>query len=125
MAALVQRFRERVLNVRESLALAEQPLLLRYSSVAEAPVSPERLLLARRPEDEGTDLWNSVNRVQQNLIQGGVSDDRRDRRGRLRTVQTLRGIDFKVTVNKRLWGLAERLANSFAPAVTDSPALVV
>jgi hypothetical protein len=108
---LVGRFRARTLEVRESRALAEQALLLRYPSIAEAPIDPDTLLLAQRPEDEGVDLWNTTNRLQENLIRGGVSDSRRDRRGRLRSVRALRGIDSKVTVNKSLWSLAERLAN--------------
>jgi hypothetical protein len=61
---LVGRFRARTLEVRESMALAEQALLLRYPSVAEAPIDPDTLLKARRPEDEGVDLWNTTNRLQ-------------------------------------------------------------
>jgi hypothetical protein len=52
-----------------------------------------------------------MNKVQEGLVRGGVSDTRRDRRGRLRSMRALRGIDSKVTLNKGLWGLAERLAN--------------
>jgi hypothetical protein len=52
-----------------------------------------------------------MNRVQENLVQGGLSDFHRDRRGRLRSVRALRGIDSKVNLNKGLWGLAEQLAN--------------
>ena len=81
------------------------------------------MFLARRPQDEGVDLWNTMNRVQQNLIRGGVSDDRRDRCGRLRSVRALRGIDSKVTVNKELWGLAERFAKRELPAAPDGLAL--
>ncbi len=110
VGGLVQSFHTRVLDVRESMAFAEQALLLRYPSVVEAPVAPEKLLLARQSEDEGVDLWHTMNRVQLNLVQGGVSDNRRDRRGKLRSVRALRGIDSKVSVNKALWGLAERLA---------------
>jgi hypothetical protein len=40
-----------------------------------------------------------------------VSDWHRDRRGKLRSVRPLRGIDSKVSLNKRLWGLAEQLAD--------------
>jgi hypothetical protein len=69
-----------------------------------------RWLKARRPEDEGTDLWNTLNRVSENLLRGGVSDCHRDRRGRLRSVRAIRGIDSKVTLNKGLWGLAEHMA---------------
>jgi hypothetical protein len=107
----VNRFRSRQLEARESLALASHAMLLRYPSVAEAPVDAETLLKARRPEDEGTDLWTTMNRLQENLVQGGPSDSHRDRRGRLRSVRALRGIDSKVSLNKGLWGLAEQLAN--------------
>lgn len=107
----VNRFRSRQLEVRESLDLARHAMLLRYPSVEESPVDAETLLKSRRAEDEGTDLWTTMNRVQENLVQGGLSDFHRDRRGRLRSVRALRGIDSKVSLNKGLWGLAEQLAN--------------
>jgi hypothetical protein len=108
---LVNRFRSRQLEVRESLDLARHAMLLRYPSVDESPVDAETLLKSRRTEDEGTDLWTTMNRVQENLVQGGLSDFHRDRRGRLRSVRALRGIDSKVSLNKGLWGLAEQFAN--------------
>ncbi len=120
VGGLVQRFRTRALEAPESLAFAEQALLLRYPSKAEAPIDPDRLLLARRPEDESVDLWTTMNRVQENLIRGGVSDFHRDRRGKLRSVRALRGIDSKVSLNKGLWGLAERLANGEPLAPTET-----
>jgi hypothetical protein len=107
---LVQQFRDRALEARESLALASHALRLRYASAAEAPIAAETLLKARRPEDEGTDLWHTMNRVGENLTRGGVSDFHRDRRGKLRSVRSLRGLDSKVCLNKSLWGLAERIA---------------
>lgn len=107
----IARFRERILEPQESLTLAEQALLLRYPTVDESPIAPETLLHAHRPEDEGDDLWLTMNRLQESLLRGGLSDDRRDRRGKLRSVRPLRGIDSKVSVNKGLWSLAERLAD--------------
>jgi len=107
----IARFRERILEPQESLTLAEQALLLRYPTVDESPIAPETLLQAHRPEDEGADLWLTMNRLQESLLRGGLSDDRRDRRGKLRSVRPLRGIDSKVSVNKGLWSLAERLAD--------------
>ena len=50
---LVNRFRSRALEVRESLALAKHALVMRYGSLGAAPVEPDTLLKARRPEDEG------------------------------------------------------------------------
>ena len=108
---LVNRFRSRSLDASESLDLAGHALLLRYDGLESAPVEPETLLKARRPEDEGTDLWRVMNRVGENLERGGVSDWHKDRRGKLRSVRALRGIDSKVSLNKGLWGLAEQLAN--------------
>jgi hypothetical protein len=107
---LVNQFRSRELEARESLDLARHALLLRYDSVETAPVEPDTLLKARRPEDEGTDLWRTMNRVAENLERGGVSDWHQDRRGKLRSVRALRGIDSKISLNKGLWGVAERIA---------------
>ena len=119
---LVNRFQSRELAAGESLALAGHALLLRYASLGNAPVLPETLLQARRPEDEGTDLWRTMNCVGEHLERGGVSDWHKDRRGKLRSVRALRGIDSKVTLNQGLWQLAERLANGETlpplPAVT-------
>jgi len=101
---LVQKFRSRSLDAGESRRFAEAALLLRYPSLAEAPIEPDTLLKARRPEDEGTDLWTTTNKVQEALIRGGGSDFHRDRHGKLRSVRLLRGIDSKVRLNKGLWG---------------------
>jgi len=117
---LVDRFRSHVLDGDAALRFAEHALLLRYPTLAEAPVDAETLLQARRPEDEGSDAWHVVNRCQEGLVRGGVSDHRRDRRGKLRSVRALRGIDSKVTLNKALWTLAERVSSGeVLPAVNS------
>ena len=121
---LVQRFRDRVLDDTESRRFAEQALLLRYPSLEEAPVEPETVLQARRPQDEGNDLWNTMNRVQESLTRGGVSDHHVDRRGRLRSVRGIRGIDSKVSLNKDLWGLAERMVTGDAQPAVSEPAVL-
>src|SRR5258706_1772739 len=51
----VNRFRSRHLEVVEALDLACHAMLLRYPSLAEAPLDAETLLKARRTEDEETD----------------------------------------------------------------------
>jgi hypothetical protein len=52
-----------------------------------------------------------------------VSDFHRDRRGKLRSVRALRGIDSKVGLNKGLWGLAERLADGQPLETPDAVAV--
>lgn len=120
----VQKFRERRLDQGESRRFAEQALLLRYPSLEEAPVEPETVLQARRPQDEGNDVWNTLNRVGENLNRGGVSDHRLDRRGRLRSVRGIRGIDSKVSLNKDLWGLAEGMVTSDGQPAATEPAVL-
>jgi hypothetical protein len=56
-------------------------------------------------------LLTNMNRVQENLVQGGVSDFHHDGRGRMRSVRALHGINSKISLNKGLGGLAEKLAN--------------
>lgn len=120
---LVHRFRARILEPPEIRELARHALLLRYPTVDAAPIDAESLLQARRPEDESQDLWTVANKVQENLVLGGLSDHRRDRRGRLRSMRALRGIDSKVTVNKGLWDLATRLADG-KPLANPEPVTV-
>lgn len=67
---LVNRFQARALTAGESLALAQHALALRYGTVEAAPVDPDTLLKARRVEDEGTDLWRSMNRLQEKWSEG-------------------------------------------------------
>lgn len=123
VAAQVERFRARVLNGGELRQFAEQAVLLRYPSLEAAPVAADTLLKVRRPEDEGSSLWLAYNRAQEALVRGGVSDQRRDRHNRLRSVRALRGIDSKVDLNRALWGLAERFANGATTPATESVAL--
>ena len=52
-----------------------------------------------------------------------MSDWHKDRRGKLRSVRALRGIDSKVTLNQGLWSLAERLANRKSPSAPAEVAL--
>jgi hypothetical protein len=109
---LINRFRNRVLTPKEALTFAETALLLRYENLDQSPVGANTLLDARRVEDQGNDLWTTFNRVQENLVRGGVSDAKRDRTGRLRSVRALKGIDSKVSINKKLWALAEAAMNN-------------
>ncbi|HOC00802.1 MAG TPA: DUF932 domain-containing protein [Verrucomicrobiota bacterium] len=120
---LVERFRAHRLEPPQALALAGHALLLRYPSLAQAPVAPQALLTARRPEDEGDSLWDAFNTVQEALVRGGVSDGRLDRHGRLRSMRALRGIDSKVSLNQGLWSLAERVADGETLPPLESVAL--
>jgi hypothetical protein len=110
LGTLIDRLRSRILDEDQALAFAHQALLLRYQKQEQSPIRPITLLTPRRVEDQSNDLWTVLNRVQENLLQGGLSDGRRTQVGTLRTLRSLRGIDSKVSINKKLWSLAEQTA---------------
>lgn len=68
-------------------------------------VTPEAMLQVRRQEDAGNKLWNVFNRVQENLMRGGIQGVSTN--GRRVTTQGVRAMGPTVKVNTRLWELAE------------------
>ena len=114
----VEGFRARPLTPAESKAFAESAILLRYDDLQVAPVGPAKLLEPRRQEDAGTDLWSTYNRVQENLIRGGIKDYSRRKANGQRQPRTrgVGGLDENVRLNKSLWHLAEALRSGALPA---------
>lgn len=78
-----------------------------------SPITPQTLLVPRRTADAGPSLWSVFNRVQENVIKGGLSarpayDAVRRRHGRMVTTKEVKGIDQNVRLNRDLWTLAEQ-----------------
>ena len=100
----------------EQQAFAESAHALRFADAdgkITTPITPTQLLEPRRREDVGSDLWHTLNRVQENVIAGGLHAIRRDAKGRrVRRVRTRRinGIDQDVRLNRALWALAGKMA---------------
>jgi len=113
----VENFRARQLTPTESKAFAESAILLRYDDLQTAPVGPTKLLECRRTEDASGDLWSTFNRVQENLITGGLKDySRRKQNGqRYPRTRAVGGLDENVRLNKSLWHLAEALRSGNLP----------
>jgi hypothetical protein len=119
---------ELLLTDGEQQAFAESAHALRFADSegkVTTPITPAQLLAPRRYEDNGYDLWRTFNRVQENVIAGGLSAIQRNANGeRVRRVSTRRinGIDQDVKLNRALWHLAERMAElkGAAPKVIDA-----
>ena len=77
IAERVADFRSVGLSDSVARQFATQALALRYSDPALAPIRAEQLLDVRRSEDAGSTLWEVTNRVQQNLLRGGMRDTSR------------------------------------------------
>jgi Domain of unknown function (DUF932) len=106
----------------EQHAFAVSAHILRFADAdgkVTTPITADQLLTPRRREDVGGDLWRTFNRVQENVIAGGLSAVQRDANGRrVRRVSTRRinGIDQDVRLNRALWELASKLAALKAPS---------
>lgn len=102
------------LTAGEQGAFAESARTLRFADSdgnVDSPITAEQLLRPRRSADNGTDLWKTLNRVQENVIRGGLHGwDYSNRRPRRVTTREVKGIDQDVKLNRALWQLAERMA---------------
>lgn len=97
-----------------------QAMELRYGrddqGKVKTPISVADAANARRLDDMPDDLWHVFNRVQENLINGGIGyvTSRRDAEGaqRVRNLRTrpVRGIAEDINLNQGLWALAEQFA---------------
>jgi hypothetical protein len=98
------------LNRDEQHAFALSALALRYDPMdteTPAPITESQLLAPRRFEDRRDDLWTVFNRVQENLIKGGLHG--RSRSGRSMSTRPITGIDQNVRLNRALWILADAM----------------
>jgi hypothetical protein len=104
LATHVERMEARVMDRGEQLDFAGQALALRYPDPATQGMMPVQLLTSRRPQDLGDDLWSLLNKVQENLIGGGLH--RRSAAGRVMRTRRITSIREDVRLNGRLWDLA-------------------
>jgi hypothetical protein len=95
-------------NPGEQAAFARAALMLKYDEDAgAAPITENQVLAPRRFEDRRDDMWTTFNRVQENLLKGGLRG--RNRAGRTTTTRPVNGIDQNVKLNRALWVLAEEM----------------
>lgn len=96
------------LNTGEQQAFARAALTLKYDDPeTPAPVTETQVLAPRRFEDRADDMWTTFNRVQENMLKGGLRG--RNRAGRTSTTREVTGIDQNVKLNRALWVLAEEM----------------
>ncbi|MEN6312782.1 MAG: DUF932 domain-containing protein [Clostridiaceae bacterium] len=100
------------LSKPEQRLLAAASLDLRFErdehGRSTAPVTPERALWANRREDDKNSLWLTFNRLQENLIRGGMRG--RNHSGNRTTTREVQSVDSLIGVNRALWTLAEGMA---------------
>ncbi len=96
------------LNKNEEAIFARAALSLKYDTeLTPAPITETQLLRPRRREDFSSDLWTTFNRVQENLIRGGLRG--RSATGQVSTTREVKGIDQSIKLNRALWILTEEM----------------
>lgn len=97
------------LTAGEQNAFANAALAARFDAedVNDAPVTAEQVLQPKRFDDRDNSLWTTFNRVQENLVDGGLRT--RTANGRRTRTRAVAGIDSNVKLNKALWTLAEEM----------------
>lgn len=95
------------LNIAEQNAFASAALSLRYEP-GESPIEAASLLRPNRYADRKDDLWTVFNRVQENMVKGGVRG--RSDTGRRMSTRAINSVSEDIRVNRALWLLADQMA---------------
>lgn len=106
----VQEFKSIPLDVEEQKVLSTVVRGIRWDE--DAPVAAEQLLRPRRSADTSNDLWTITNRLQENVIKGGLAGWTHDQKGRPKrtTTREIRSVGEDIRLNKAIWALAEEMA---------------
>jgi hypothetical protein len=100
----VRRMENTPMDTAQSIEFAENAALTRWEK---PDFAPARLLATRRTEDRKvSSLWNVFNIVQENLVRGGVQYLSKEHGGRNR-VREIKSVDSELSINRKLWELAE------------------
>jgi hypothetical protein len=100
----IEEWKQIELTPPQQEAFAAAALELRDNKLIE----PKQLLTPRRVEDRKDDVWTTSNRIQENLIRGGIRG--RSGSGRRTTTRPVRSVNEDLRLNRALWTLTERLA---------------
>ncbi|NCB43084.1 MAG: DUF945 domain-containing protein [Clostridia bacterium] len=73
-------------------------------------LDPSHLLDARRAADSSNDLWTVFNRVQENMIKGGLMA--KNNKGKWRRTRRINSVNWDLDVNRGLWRIAESFENN-------------
>lgn len=102
VAGAIDQWREIRLDAQEQHVFGRAAALTRWDA-DKVPVTPQQLIQPRRNADVGDDLWTVYNRVQENLMKGGLNTKKRRTR-------KITSIDADTKINKALWELTAGMA---------------
>ncbi|MGW9796882.1 DUF932 domain-containing protein [Serratia sp. 121840015-1] len=97
------------LTERDQELFARAALSYRYEYEDKSPITPSQVLRPRRREDYSNDLWTTFQRVQENMIKGGLPG--KSVTGKNTRTRAVNGIDGDIKLNRALWLIADEFKN--------------
>lgn len=107
MAGRIDQYKSIQLTTDEQQLLANAAADVRWGD-NNSLIRNSELLLPRRWADNTSDLWTTFNRIQENIIKGGMSG--RSKSGRRTSTRAVGGVSENVKLNRALWTLADEFA---------------
>jgi len=104
LAGAVERMERTILDAEQRLEFAREAHALRFPKDVPGTMEPSQLLVPRRPEDVGNDLWRTFNVIQASVMGGGLT--RRSASNRLTRTRAVTAIREDLRLNSRLWEMA-------------------
>lgn len=112
----VEQFSRIELTQPQQVAFARAAIQLKWpleeDGTSQAPIEATDVLRSRRFADNSNDLFTTFNRVQENMIKGGVPG--RTRTNRRTSTRAVTAPGENVKLNKALWSLQEEMARLIA-----------
>lgn len=72
-------------------------------------INPNSLLTVRRNDDSGNSAWKVLNRMQENILKGGLQYF--NEKGQLRRKKRITSIDSATKINRELWSMVQSSIN--------------
>ncbi len=109
----IKKFKSIQLSEGEQEIFADAAIPLRFDG-EKYTVEPSSLLRRRRYHDDSNDLWSTFNRVQENIIKGGVRQRKVNPKPYTNPYirsRKVKDIKEDIRLNKSLWTLTEKMAD--------------
>jgi hypothetical protein len=103
----INTFRDTPLSDEQMTEFALKAASLRWKN-KNIQIDVVELLASERNEDNGVNLWNVFNRIQEKLVNGGISYTKGNK---TRKVRALKNFTADINLNSELWQLAEEYVN--------------
>ena len=100
----IDHMENRELTLDEQMRFAHYAIGLRWPDDSQPDFDPRALLVARFPSQDQPDLWSTLNRVQDNILNGFTYYSPRHKKDR--RVRRLTSIPRDLNINQRLWQFA-------------------